>query len=92
MEAFSIFRDCSHTKIKDPYHSLKYTLALCTAELYFGYTLIYISAVDFRVIAKNYSIDFDIDLAQGMFQGILPIGGAVGAVSSTYFISKFSRR
>ena len=44
------------------------------------------------MIAKNYSIDFDIDLAQGLFQGILPIGGAIGAVSSTFFISKFSRR
>jgi hypothetical protein len=67
-------------------------LALCSAELYFGYTLIYLSAVDFKVIATNYSIDFDIDFAQGIFQGILPIGGAMGALCSTLFISKLSRR
>ena len=92
MQALSIFKEFSHTKIKDPYHTLKYALALCSAEIYFAYTLIYLSAVDFKVIANNYSIDFDIDLAQGIFQGILPIGGSMGAVSSTFFISKLSRR
>jgi len=92
MEALSIFRHFEHTKIRDPYHSLFYTLTLCMSNIYFGYTLVYLSSVDFPVIVKVYSIDYDINLAQGIFQGITPIGGAVGAVSSTYFISKLSRR
>jgi hypothetical protein len=54
--------------------------------------LVYLSAVDFKVITEVFNIDFDASIAQGIFQGIMPIGGAVGAVSSAYFIGLFSRR
>ena len=62
------------------------------SSFYFGYTLIYLSAIDFAVIAQEYSIDFDVNLAQGIMQGIMPIGGTIGALTSTYFVSKLSRR
>jgi hypothetical protein len=92
MEALSIFKNYSHTKIRDPYYTLYYIITICISEIYFGYTLIYLSAIDFPVIANIYSIDFNIHVAQGLFQGIVPIGGAVGAIASTYFVSKLSRR
>lgn len=92
MESLNIFKDYSKSKILDPYRCLYYTIIICISEIYFGYTLIYLSAIDFKVIAKNFNIDFDLYLAQGVFQGIIPIGGAVGAISSTFFVSKLSRR
>ena len=71
---------------------LYYTITICISEIYFGYTLIYLSAIDFPVIAQVFSIDFNVHFAQGLFQAIVPVGGAIGAISSTYFISKLSRR
>ena len=91
MEALNIFKD-PHTKIKDPYHSLAYSCTLTLSNLFFGFTLVYLSAIDFPVIAKIYSIEFDLYFAQGLFQGVLPIGGAVGALSSSYLVSKLSRK
>jgi uncharacterized protein (DUF697 family) len=65
---------------------------VCLSDFYFGYTLVYLSAVDFNIIAEQFGIDFDPSVAQGIFQGIMPIGGALGAMSSAYFIGLFSRR
>jgi hypothetical protein len=59
---------------------------------YNGYTLIYISAINFNVIAEDFKIDFSKSVAQGIFQGIVPIGGAVGCLSSAYFLQTFSRK
>lgn len=92
MEALSIFKDFSHTNIKDPFHALKFICSICLSEIYFGYTLIYLSAVDFPVIVDIFSIDFDISLAQGLFQGIVPIGGAFGAYISSFLVATISRR
>lgn len=92
MEALSIFKDFSHTSMKDPFHALKFIGSICLSEIYFGYTLIYLSAVDFPVIAHIFSIDFDIAFAQGLFQGIVPIGGAFGAYLSSFLVARLSRR
>ena len=91
MEALNVFKD-PNSKVKDPYYSLAYSCTLSLSNLFFGYTLVYLSAIDFPVIAKIYSIDFDLNFAQGLFQGVLPIGGAVGALSSSYLVTKLSRK
>jgi hypothetical protein len=78
--------------MRNPYDAMKFAFAVCLSNIYFGYTLIYLSAVDFPVIAKIFGIDYDIHTAQGIFQGVVPIGGALGAFFSSYFIEKFSRR
>jgi hypothetical protein len=31
-------------------------------------------------------------VAEGIFQGVMPIGGAIGAISSAVFLSRLSRR
>lgn len=69
-----------------------FIFTICLSDFYFGYTLVYLSAVDFNIILHQFKIDFDASVAQGIFQGIMPIGGAVGAISSAYFIGLFSRR
>jgi hypothetical protein len=91
MEALKVFKD-PNTKVKDPYHALAYSCTLTLSNLFFGFTLVYLSAVDFPIIAKIYSIDIDLHFAQGLFQGVLPIGGAVGALSSSSLVSKLSRK
>lgn len=92
MEMFNIFKDYSKAQIKNPFATIYYMFTLCLSGFYFGFTLILISAVDFETIAAVYNIDFDISVAQGLFQGVTPIGGAIGAVSSAYFVSIFSRK
>jgi len=69
-----------------------YMLTVCISLFYFGYTLIYISTISFNVIVEDFKIDFNKSIAQGIFQGIVPIGGAVGAVSSAYFLQNLSRK
>jgi hypothetical protein len=90
MEALRIFKNYSHTQIRVTYYTLYITI--CISEIYFGYALIYLSAIDFTVIVNIYSTDFNIHVARGLFQGIVPIGRAVEAIASPYFVSKLSRR
>jgi hypothetical protein len=54
--------------------------------------LIYLSVVDFDIVVDAFKIDYDPAVAKGIFQGVMPIGGAIGAVSSAYLIGLFSRR
>jgi hypothetical protein len=46
------------SRLLNPKRSILYAIVICLSEIYFGYTLIYLSAVDFDVIAKIYNIDF----------------------------------
>lgn len=78
--------------MKNPYVILNYFYVICISEIYFGYTLIYLSAIDFHVIVEKYAIDFDVTTAEGIFQGIMALGGALGALSSSYFVTVFSRK
>lgn len=71
---------------------LSYIFTICLSEFYFGYTLIYLSAIDFNIIIKEYSIDMEPSVAEGIFQGVMPIGGALGAISSAAILSRLSRR
>lgn len=78
--------------MKNPHVILNYFYVICISEIYFGYTLIYLSAIDFSVIVERYGIDFDIATAQGMFQGINSVGGATGALITGYFVTLLSRK
>ena len=88
----ALFKEDPARKAKNATHAFYYIFTICISSIYFGYTLIYLSAVDFNTLAGIFGIDFDVSLAQGLFQGVLPIGGAFGAVSSSYFIRLLSRR
>ena len=92
MEVLNIFKDWSASKIRDPFHVLKYALTLSLSQIYLGYTYVYLSAIDFTVITQRYAINFDYTTAQSLFMGVLAFGGLLGAVSPTLFISKLSRR
>lgn len=54
--------------MRNPYDAMKFAFAVCLSNIYFGYTLIYLSAVDFPVIAKIFGIDYDIHTAQELFK------------------------
>jgi len=78
--------------MNDPYKILNYFYVICISEIYFGYVLITISAIDFVVIVERYGIDFDVSTAQGLFQGIVSVGGAIGALITGYFVKMMSRK
>ena len=92
MEILNIFKHYQHTKIKDPYHVLNYTLTISLAAIYMGYNFVYLSIIDFAVVAKIYLIDFDLALAEGLFQAIMSAGGILGGIIPVYLIGKLSRR
>jgi TRAP-type C4-dicarboxylate transport system permease small subunit len=79
-------------KSKSACKVLGYIFTLCISEFYFGYTLIYLSAIDFNTIITEYSITMEPSVAEGIFQGIVPIGGAIGAFSSALILSRLSRK
>ena len=74
MELLNIFKHYQHTKIRDPCHVLNYTLTISLAVVYLGLNFVYLSTVDFTVVAKIYGIDFDLALAEGLFQAVISIG------------------
>jgi len=80
MELLSIFKQYQHTKIKDPYHVLNYTLTISLAVVYMGLNFVYLSTIDFTVVAKIFQIDSDLALAEGLLMAVISIGGIIGAV------------
>lgn len=91
-EIVQMFQDSPDRKTKSAMFAFYFIFTLCLSDFYFGYMLVYLSAVDFNIVVEKFHIDFDPSVAQGVFQGIMPIGGAVGAISSAYFLGLFSRR
>lgn len=66
------------------------TIAL--SSFYFGYAMVYLPAMDFQAIYSLYNINISYSVAQGILVACVPIGGGLGAVSSSLLIQKFSRR
>ena len=66
------------------------TIAL--SSFYFGYAMVYLPAMDFQSIYTLYHIPISYSVAQGILVACVPIGGGIGAVSSSLLIQKFSRR
>lgn len=52
----------------------------------------YISSIDFGTIINVYGITMAKDVAQGILVACIPVGGGFGALLSSYFIKKLSRR
>lgn len=65
---------------------------IALSSLYFGYAMVYLPAIDFVAIYRLYDIGINYQLAQGILVACVPIGGGLGAVSSSMLIGKFSRR
>lgn len=54
--------------------------------------MVYLPAIDFGAIYKLYDIQINKQMAQGILVACVPIGGGLGAVSSSLLIDRFSRR
>lgn len=54
--------------------------------------MVYLPAMDFQAIYSLYHINITYSVAQGILVACVPIGGGLGAVSSSLLIQKFSRR
>jgi hypothetical protein len=67
-------------------------MVVSISSFYFGYALVYLSAIDFLTVLSVYHVTLDRGLAQGMLFACIPIGGVVGAMMSGIFVNRFSRR
>lgn len=65
---------------------------IALSSFYFGYAMVYLPAIDFAAIYKLYGIQINYQVAQGILVACVPIGGGLGAVSSSILLEKFSRR
>lgn len=72
--------------------SLMRVLNLCCSSFYFGYILAYLGTFSFDTIVKIYNIENGQDTVQGLLQGVVAIGGGVGALGASVVMRKFSRR
>ena len=92
MEILNIFRNDHKTIVKNPSRTFLQTLNLSLSIVYISYFYVYLSAVDFAVVIRIYSIDFDPVLAESVLQSITGIGGLLGAFTPVLFVCKLSRR
>lgn len=68
-------------------------LNLCMSPFYFGYTIQYLGTFDFETIKSVYNINFSSDdLAKGLYNGCVPVGAGVGALTSFLLLKNFSRK
>lgn len=70
-------------------------LVICNISLssfYFGYTIIYLSVIDFQVVMNIFAIDLSRNFSEGLLTSCVPIGGLLGAYVSYYFIKSLSRK
>lgn len=59
---------------------------------HFGYFLLYFNQIPIETLKEIYHIPLGDAISEGIINGCIPIGGLVGALSSSFFISRFSRR
>ena len=59
---------------------------------FFGYAIAYFGTFEFSTIAKLYSIEMDLNVAEGLLQGCIPVGAGVGALTTFILLKIFSRR
>lgn len=67
-------------------------MVISLSAFYFGYTIAYISSIDFGTVINVYSITLNREVAQGFLNACIPIGGGIGALLSKIFLAKLSRR
>ena len=59
---------------------------IALSSFFFGYAMVYLPSIDFDAIYKMYGIQINKQFAQGILVACVPIGGGLGAVSSSLLI------
>ena len=67
-------------------------LNISLSFFYFGYSIVYLGSIDIATLKKIYVTDISDGTASGVLNGCVPIGALFGALGSTFFIARFSRR
>lgn len=67
-------------------------LNIALSSFYFGYSMVYFGQLDISAILDVLSFSMDPNVAKGLLNGCIPVGGLFGALSSSLLLSKLSRR
>lgn len=65
---------------------------IALSSFYFGYSVVYLGQIETPTLQNIFSIDLSRGTTEGVLNGCIPIGALFGALSSSYFINRFSRR
>lgn len=82
----------SHTKYKSFARILLMILNICMSPFYFGYTITYMGTFNFQMVANIYNITIFDSAAEGIYNGCVPIGGGIGALTSFLLLKYLSRK
>jgi hypothetical protein len=84
------------SRYKKTYRSFIYIslMTWCIAVSFFiyGYFLVDVAQIPSYTLNEIYKIGLEAGLTIGLLNGILPVGGLVGALLSSFIIVRFSRR
>lgn len=67
-------------------------LNIALSSFYFGYSMVYFGQLNIDTMLDILAFDIDPNVAKGLLNGGITIGGLLGALSSSLLISKLSRR
>lgn len=67
-------------------------LNICLSPFYFGYTIQYLGTFKFDNIIQLFNITIDAETAKGLYNGCVPVGGGIGALSSFLLLKYLSRK
>jgi hypothetical protein len=65
---------------------------ICLSSFYFGYCIVYLGQVKTETLQDIFNIDISKGTTEGILNGCIPIGALLGALCSSFFIARFSRR
>jgi hypothetical protein len=65
---------------------------IAISSFYFGYSTSSLSTLPIQTIKKIFNTDLRDATAQGLLNGLGPIGALFGALSCSFFLKRFSRR
>jgi hypothetical protein len=82
----------ARSRYKSFWKVLLIIVVISLSSFYFGYTIIYLSVIDFYTVIDIFSIDMERKNAEGLLTFCVPLGGLIGAWASSYFINNISRR
>jgi hypothetical protein len=68
------------------------TWCIAVSFFIYGYFLVDVAQIPSYTLNEIYKIGLEAGLTIGLLNGILPVGGLVGALLSSFIIVRFSRR
>lgn len=68
------------------------TWNITISSFYFGYCMVYLGTINISTLKTIYDISLSNDVASGLLNGCIPIGGLLGAISTSFLIARLSRR